>query len=296
MQGAELGSMEVIFHPDIVRGGEYHFDIGTGGSAALVLQAILPPLLLAKEPSRISVTGGTHVPLSPCFEFLRDCLFPRLMAMGPKLSITMSKVGYMNDGGGTLQVDIEPVDTLQPISLDAADPFVGASAVIYAHGLSERDIENEKGILLLPKFAELGLNEESVTVENSSPAGGTGNAVVVITRHEHSRMVFADYGQKARAPKKVAEIAVRHALDYVKSGCGVDYYLGDQLLVPMALAGQGSFTVTKVTEHLTTCLSVIESFMHCSHSSPSTGDKAIRISLTTEKTPRDFVAKHQNEE
>ncbi len=86
VQGAELDSREIVFQPGEVKAGEYHFDIGTGGSVMLLLQAIIPPLLVANAPSVITVTGGTHVPKAPPFEFLCDCLFPRLEAMGPKLT------------------------------------------------------------------------------------------------------------------------------------------------------------------------------------------------------------------
>ena len=214
-------------------------------------------------------------------EFLRDCLFPRLEAMGPKLSIAMPKIGYMQSGGGCVQVCVEPAKTLEPIALETQDSLTGSSAIIYAHSQSQRDIDNEKGILLLPKFAELGLTEQSIKVETSSPAQGEGNAVLVITEHGNAKMVFVDYGQKNRAPKKVAEIAARHALDYVKSGTATDYYLADQLLVAMALAGKGVLTVNKVTEHIATCLSIIERFLNCSYSQVNVGDKNVTISLTS---------------
>ena len=53
VEGASIGSQRVVFAPGSVRPGEYHFDVGTAGSTALVLQAILLPLALAGGPSRI---------------------------------------------------------------------------------------------------------------------------------------------------------------------------------------------------------------------------------------------------
>jgi len=72
LDGAEIGSMEITLRPGDVRAGQYRFDIGTAGSAMLLLQTILPALLLADGDSDVHVTGGTHNPLAPCFEYVRD--------------------------------------------------------------------------------------------------------------------------------------------------------------------------------------------------------------------------------
>jgi RNA 3'-terminal phosphate cyclase (ATP) len=47
VDGAALGSCRLVFHAGQVRSGNYTFDVGTAGSATLVLQTILPALLLA---------------------------------------------------------------------------------------------------------------------------------------------------------------------------------------------------------------------------------------------------------
>jgi len=41
-QGATKGSKVLDFQPGSIRNGDYHFDIGSAGSASLVIQAILP--------------------------------------------------------------------------------------------------------------------------------------------------------------------------------------------------------------------------------------------------------------
>ena len=64
--GAFDGSPDVRFEPGPVRPGEFRFEISTAGALTLLLQTVLPPLATASQPSCIDVTGGTHVPLSPC--------------------------------------------------------------------------------------------------------------------------------------------------------------------------------------------------------------------------------------
>ncbi|MBQ7606412.1 MAG: RNA 3'-phosphate cyclase [Desulfovibrionaceae bacterium] len=285
VQGAELDSREIIFEPGTVKGGNYRFDIGTGGSCMLLLQAILPPLLTADAPSTITVTGGTHVPLAPPFEFLRDCLFPRLEEMGPKLTASIEKIGYMFEGGGSITVTVAPVPQLQPFHLTHGT-FSTAEAVIYAHGEDARNFNREQKMLLSEKFADLGLTEETVRRVDALPAEGSGNAVIITTTHGNFRMVFGEYGQKNRLPPKVAEIAARHALEYVRSDCAVDYHLGDQLLVPLSLAGGGSFTVTRLTSHIATCLSVIRYFMDCTDDTQPLGTKNAKVAFTATVRPK----------
>ncbi|HTV03110.1 MAG TPA: RNA 3'-terminal phosphate cyclase, partial [Luteitalea sp.] len=60
--GAELGATSLTFSPGVTCGGDYHFAVGTAGSATLVLQSVLPALMFASAPSRVIVEGGTHNP------------------------------------------------------------------------------------------------------------------------------------------------------------------------------------------------------------------------------------------
>src|SRR5688572_27504412 len=38
--GAEIGSREIVFRPERIRGGQFHFAVGTAGSTTLVLQTV----------------------------------------------------------------------------------------------------------------------------------------------------------------------------------------------------------------------------------------------------------------
>ena len=60
VEGAAVGSREISFVPAAVQPGTYDFAIGTAGSTTLILQTVLPPLLLAPGPSRLTLEGGTQ--------------------------------------------------------------------------------------------------------------------------------------------------------------------------------------------------------------------------------------------
>src|SRR5262245_29250478 len=117
VDGAVPGSNELVFRPRRVEPGTYRFAVGTAGSACLVLQTVLPPLLLAEGASLLTLEGGTHNPGAPPFDFVARAFLPRLAAMGARVRATLERPGFYPAGGGQMAVAIEPTSALQPLSL-----------------------------------------------------------------------------------------------------------------------------------------------------------------------------------
>lgn len=100
--GAELNSTELTFVPNEVKAGAYRFDIGTGGSTVLVLQAIVPALvrsLKTGEKASVTVSGGTYCPFAPAFEFLKETLEPCLKRMGYPVGVHDAAPRVLSGGG-----------------------------------------------------------------------------------------------------------------------------------------------------------------------------------------------------
>ena len=93
-KGDEINSSELVFEPSGCRPGEYAIDIGTAGSTSLVLQTVVPALLFAGGESRITLTGGTHVPMSPPFDYLADVYGPTLKRLGLDVRFRIEKYGF----------------------------------------------------------------------------------------------------------------------------------------------------------------------------------------------------------
>ena len=262
--GDALGSLSLRFTPGPVRPGEYRFAVGTGGSVIMVLQALVPALLFAGAPSRLTVTGGTHVPFAPPFEFMRDTLFPWLERLGPKLAADMQRIGYMEVGGGRVVVDIVPAEP-RPLPLETEQGgFGGAFALIYGHNLPPGVTARETAVLLEERHAPLGLTAENISVLEQSdpacPAEGAGNMVMVGLRHGGHLTVFGECGWRGRTAEKVAGQAAKRAVEFLRSGAPVEAHLADQLPVPLVLGGGGGFVAQRITPHTETCLKVIELF------------------------------------
>src|SRR5947209_9921690 len=91
VDGAEVKSQAFTFVPGQIVPGEYTFSIGTAGSATLVLQTLLPPLMAASAPSMLTLEGGTHNVHAPPFDFLQKTFVPLLNRMGWRVEIELAR-------------------------------------------------------------------------------------------------------------------------------------------------------------------------------------------------------------
>jgi RNA 3'-terminal phosphate cyclase (ATP) len=100
VDGVEMRSTEIIFHPGKVTGGNYEFAIGTAGSTTLLAQTLLPALWQAENASTLTLEGGTHNPMAPPLDFLTRAFFPVLKTMGIEIETELRRYGFVPAGGG----------------------------------------------------------------------------------------------------------------------------------------------------------------------------------------------------
>jgi RNA 3'-terminal phosphate cyclase (ATP) len=256
-KGAELGSRALTFSPGSVQGGDYRFAIGTAGSCTLVLQTILFPLLLADRESTVTITGGTHNPGAPPVDFLQRAFLPLLTRMGTTLEVTLKKHGFFPGGGGEIVARIQPCPILQGLELRERGERRRSSAEAYIASLPVHIAERE-----LKTVGELmSWRKEQLFVRGVSGHNGIGNALGITLEHEHVTEVFTGFGARGVSAETVAKTACDEALDYIASNAAVGSHLADQLLLPLALAGSGRFTMPAPTQHFTTNATVIKTFL-----------------------------------
>jgi RNA 3'-terminal phosphate cyclase (ATP) len=92
--------------------------------------------------------------------------------------------------------------------------------------------------------------------------------------------MFTGFGQRGVKAEAVAAAAVRETKEYLAAGAPVGPHLADQLLIPLALAGGGSFDTMALTTHTTTNIEVVKKFLDVEvHSSPI-GASITRVEIT----------------
>ncbi|WP_085701218.1 RNA 3'-terminal phosphate cyclase [Pseudomonas sp. B26(2017)] len=256
IQGAELGSQTLSFEPGPIRGGDFRFAIGTAGSCTLVLQTLLPALLLAPQASRVRISGGTHNPLAPPTDFLSRSWLPLLRRMGAEVELTLLRHGFVPAGGGEIDVRVQP-SKLSALHLCERGLPLSQQAFALTAGLAP-----SVGVRELERVAQrLNMASAELNAVILDPACGPGNVLLLEYAFEHVTEVFSAFGQASLRSEKVADAVIDQAADWLHSGAAVAEHLADQLLLPMVLAGGGSLTTPRMTEHLHSNISVIERFV-----------------------------------
>lgn len=257
VSGDKTGSTELYFHPGSVQPGEYTFSVGTAGSTTLVLQSVLPALLTADHPSRLAIEGGTHNPSAPPFDFLEKTFLPCVMRMGPVFSCTLDRPGYYPAGGGRFTISIEPSDRLIPVEINERGAPLQHRAHAVVCRLSPQIARRELAVIR----KRLQWNEDCLRLVEMRDADGPGNVLVAEMAFEHITEVITGFGERGVPAEKVAERVVNEITEYLDAGVPVGKHLADQLLLPFAMSGSGSFRTVVPTTHTLTNIEVIKKFM-----------------------------------
>jgi RNA 3'-terminal phosphate cyclase (ATP) len=258
VEGAVLGSQTLTFIPGQVRAGCYHFSTGTAGSACLVLQTVLPALLTAKGSTELRLEGGTHNPRAPTFEYLARAYLPLIERMGPRIEIDLVRAGFEPAGGGCILARIQPViGHLEPLFIDTRGRLQGLEAEVLLSKLPSHIAEREAAVIA----DALPIDRGSIRQRVVDDSPGPGNVVTVIVLFEQVTEVFAGFGRRALPAESVAQGVAERVARYLASKAPIGVHLADQLILPLALAGVGSFTTQPPSAHTLTNIRVIQEFL-----------------------------------
>lgn len=257
--GAEVGSSHVTFEPGPTRPAEYRFDIGTAGSTSLVLQTVFLPLAFAGGPSTVAITGGTHVPFSPCFHYLQRQWLPHLQKAGFSLALHMKRAGYYPEGGGHILAEIGPVTEALPLRLEGRGMLTRVEALSAASNLP-RHIADRQAARANNRMVKQKLPFHTDVAD--LPAHGKGTMLFLLAQFQEAQAGYFALGAIGKRAEKVADEACEELAAFLKTEAAVDRFLGDQLLLPLAVApGESRLAVERVTQHLLTNAEVIRMFL-----------------------------------
>jgi RNA 3'-terminal phosphate cyclase (ATP) len=260
--GAALDSRSLYFGPrQSPQPGQYQWDIGTAGSASLVFQTVLWPLAFADGPSQVTVIGGTHVDWSPPVDYIQRVYLSSVSSMAgiEAAQVEIGEWGWYPRGGGSIRASVPGSVQLHGVELLERGSLRKVSVLSAASNLPEHILQRqaERAGLLLRKQ---GIKPQVERIAPPSP--GQGTAVFVMAEYDRTRAGFTSYGRIRKPAERVAEEACRDFVRFHKRGRPVDRYLGDQLLLPLALASEDSkYAVSDVTQHLTTNAWLIQQFL-----------------------------------
>ena len=256
VQGATLGSSELVFEPSGIYPGTLDLAVGSAGSTTLVLQSILPALLIADGSSTVAIEGGTHNMMAPPFPFLDEVFAPVLRLMGASIDLELVRPGFFPAGGGRFAARITGGE-LSPIELVDAPTDVRISAEAIVSALPRKIATRELNVCK----ERLGLKRDTARMTSVENPRGPGNVLLLRAEWEGGAELFTGFGRKRVPAEKVAGDAVDELEAWSARGVPVAQHLADQLLIPMALAGGGRFRTGPLSLHTSTNIEVVERFL-----------------------------------
>ncbi|MBI2142420.1 RNA 3'-terminal phosphate cyclase [Candidatus Woesearchaeota archaeon] len=285
-EGAELGSESISFYPGKMKARTLAVDVGTAGSITLLLQSLLLPMIFGSGKTRLKITGGTDVSWSQPYDYFREVLLPQLSKYCEKLEARLERRGYYPKGGGMIELLVVPKYKLSDYSsfqefwsfLKENAPKIGLmerGSLAVVRGVSHASMDLQKAEVAERQAAaaqralsKLGCPVKIELSYSDALSAGSGICLWAVFENRHGEidsvnpvMLGSDsLGAKGKKAEDVGREAAEALIKEIESNAPVDKYLADQLIPFMALAG-GRMKASEITEHCTTNMHVVESFL-----------------------------------
>jgi RNA 3'-terminal phosphate cyclase (ATP) len=262
VKGLHVDSTNLTFAPKALKGGQFVFDTGTAGSVSLVLQSLIPVMAFSQEKSRVEVRGGTNNPFAPAVDYIEEVLLPAVSYMGLNASIHLVKRGFYPRGEGVVTVEVKPIKKLRPITLTEFREVKDISGLSYSSRLRchivERMARSARRTLAKAMYRNVELRMECLQPKDEKCAVNPGTGILLYAKLYPRGVVGSDsLGKLGRPAEKVGFEAASTLIKQLATRAPVDKFLGDQLIIYMALASAAStIRVSELTLHTITCMAV----------------------------------------
>ena len=238
VHGAFDGSPDLRFAPGPVVPGDFRFDIGTAGAATLVLQTVLPILATAAGPSRVEVTGGTHVPRSPSHHFLSRHWSEVVGRLGLVARLRLERAGFFPRGEGCAAAEVAPWARPATLDLSRRGALVAVRGISGAARLRGDVARRAADAARAHLWEQRRIETEWEVVDLAAASPGAFLQVEAV--FETGRAAFGLLAERGLRAEVLGERAARRVLKFIDDEeAVVDPWLADQMAVPLALAGGG---------------------------------------------------------
>ena len=265
IQGATLGSRELWFTPQEIKGGNVEALIETAGSIPMLLSATLPICLFAENPVRLHVAkGGTDTIHAPTINYLRFVFMPALKRMGVDAEITVQKYGYYPKGNGEATLSIKPNRRLNPITLESFGKVKSIKGVSVCTFLADRQVAERQAKAAQDYLMQNGYKADIQVVNDQSNPIQKGSSIVLWAETDTGIIFGADaIGELRKMAEAIGKEAAERLILELSAKPMVDVFLADMLIPYMALAqGKSAFMVRMISEHIESNIWLIEKMLN----------------------------------
>jgi RNA 3'-phosphate cyclase len=265
IQGASLGSRELWFTPQEIKGGNLEALIETAGSIPMLLLATLPICLYAENPVRLHVAkGGTDTIHAPTINYLRFVFIPALKRMGIDAEISVQKYGYYPKGNGEVTLTVKPNRQLKSISLENFGGLKSVKGISVCTFLADRQVAERQTKAAQDYLMQNGFKAHIQVVNDQSNPIQKGSSIVLWAETNSGTIVGADaIGELRKMAEAVGKEAAERLLTELSAKPTVDIFLADMLIPYMALAqGKSVFLSRKISEHIESNIWLMEKMLN----------------------------------
>jgi len=177
-----------------------------------VLQTILLPLCFAEQGSLVTVSGGTHVPWSPSFHYLRSIVAPLLSRLGMRAECSIASWAGIH-WQRQVSAQITPVRELRPITVIDRGGLVRVVGISAVSNLPDHIAarQRDRALALLSKH---GIDASIEVLSAPSP----GRLVPIPRRGVRAPLCrFGSLGAIGKRAEEVADEACDELLSYLRT-------------------------------------------------------------------------------
>ncbi|MFX1518544.1 MAG: RNA 3'-terminal phosphate cyclase [Promethearchaeota archaeon] len=278
VDGLQMASKKITFTPTKRKGGFYEVDVKTAGSVALLLQVLMPVAIFAPERVQFKLIGGTTVKWSPPIPTIQHVLLPILKKMGIQARIRIIKHGFYPKGAGILEVEIDPIKKLRPITLDKIGRIEKIGGISYCAKLPEH-VAIRQMKAATAELKKAGFQNTDIITEQITDSLSPGSGITLWAKTNTEAIIGADaIGEKGKPAEVVGREAAQKLLGPINAKTPVDSFLADQLIIYMALAeGTSEIMTNKLTLHTTTAKTVCKQVIKASFSVSEEKSDSVKI-------------------
>jgi RNA 3'-phosphate cyclase len=263
VKGASNGSNEFWMVPKKTSGGVYSFNVSqlrrSVGAISFIIQTLLPSLLFCGRQSRLSIKGGTHIPLSPSHEFIEWAFIPFIANLGVRMRASFNQPGFMNSGMGEVDYSIEPLSrSLKSLTLIDRGPLNRIRFTAMVSGFDSSVLEK---MVQVGSERVAGRDVEVELIPRQYKGPDKASFACYCAHFANVDAAFCNLGRPEDDPVAVTSEAAAKLISFLGNRCVVEEHLADQILIYLLLAeGDSVISVPHITSHLLTNIWVMGQF------------------------------------
>ncbi len=224
---------------------------------------LLPVVCFTRETVSLKISGGLFQDFAPSAYYMQYVLFPLLNKMGITARLSIIRPGYVPRGGGTIEVELEPVrKRIKPVKLVRQGNVLMIEGIALASHLKERRV-GERMVAKCSEVLESDGYKARIEIVHDTRARQRGAALTIYAKTSFGCIIGADRaGAPGRTSEDIGGYVAGNLMEDLATGATVDRYLADQIILYAALAdGVSQYRIPGLTEHVATNLWLVESIL-----------------------------------